>query len=394
MSFNFKTLDEAGTLTGKTVLLRLDLNVPIVSGKVESDFRVRRSLKTLAFLRKAGARTVIVSHTDSKETDSLQNVTATLAEHIPVTFVPSLGELSSTLERLAGGSFLLLENIRREPGELSNDGAFSERLASFADIFVNDAFAVSHRVHASIVGVPRFLPSFGGFLMAEEISSLSKAFHPERPFLFILAGANKKLTPGAPVSATKFPLVKKFLTLADSVFIAGALANDLFKAKGYDIGLSTHSPEDYGFAEMLSNQKLILPSDVVVKTGDNRETKKPNDVSPSDRIVDAGNETIATLQKEFERAKFIVWNGPLGEYEHGFSEGTEALARAVAASGAESIVGGGDTLAAVSKLGLEEKFSFISTGGGAMLEFLADETLPGIKALEEAALRKAEVASK
>ncbi|MDO8590966.1 MAG: phosphoglycerate kinase, partial [bacterium] len=250
MKFNFKTLDKAEISSGTTVLLRLDLNLPIVGGVVRDDFRLQRSLPTLEFLKARGARTVILSHTDSKETDSLKLVAEYLKKFVELEFVASLEELPKHLNALGPGGFLFLENLRRNPGEISNDESLAKTLASLGDIYVNDAFSVSHRVHASIVGIPKFLPGFAGLLFTEEVSHLSKALNPTHPFLFILAGAKFE---------TKFPLVKKFLEIADSVFIGGALANDLFKAKGYEIGLSKHSEKDFVFADIVHSSKLILP---------------------------------------------------------------------------------------------------------------------------------------
>ncbi|MDO8482829.1 MAG: phosphoglycerate kinase [bacterium] len=383
MKFNLKLLKDAPDLAGKRVLLRLDLNLPIVGGSIRDDFRLRRSLPTLEFLKTRGAKTIILAHTDSTETDSLALVAERLAKFIPLEFVPSLADLPDKVNSLESGGFLFLENIRRNSGEMKNDEGFAKTLASFGDIYVNDAFSVSQRSHASLVGIPKFLPKFAGLLLADEVSHLSRAFNPPRPFVFVLAGANKKLSSHASVSETKFPLVHKFLKTADSVFVGGALANDLLKAKGYEIGLSKHSEEDFGFSEIIQNPKLLLPVDVVTESGGRQDVKSCTEVLPDDSIFDAGPQTVALLAEKFSKAKFVLWNGTFGAYEQGYTSGTEAVAKAVVASGAESIVGGGDTLACISKLNLLDKFSFVSTGGGAMLEFLSNETLPGIAALEE-----------
>lgn len=373
MAYKFKTLGESDIKVGEAVFLRLDLNVPIVDGEVRDDYRITRSLPTVEFLRKRGARTVIVSHIDSAETDSLAIVAKHLGTFIPLTFVPSLSKLGDSLKAIKEGEFVLLENIRRNSGEMENNEAFSKQLASYAKYYVNEAFSVSHRKHASIIGVPKFLPSFAGFLFEKEVMSLSKAFNPPRPFLFLLAGAKFE---------TKFPLVKKFLKAADTIFLGGALANDLLRAKGFEIGLSKHSEKDFGFADIAKNGKLVLPIDVVTEDRGKRVGKVVGEVSTHDQIMDAGPKTVEFLAEKMKAAKFILWNGTLGVYERDFTEGTEALAKAIAESGVESIVGGGDTLAAISKLKSIDKFSFISTGGGAMLDFLANETLPGIEALK------------
>ncbi len=372
MKFNIDFLRDAKDLSGKKVLLRLDFNVPVIDGKIKGDFRLQRSLPTLEFLKKAGARTVILSHNDSKETDSLRPAFEFLKEIIDLDFVESLDLLPERFENLKPGGILLLENIRRDKGEEANDPEFAKKMATMADIYVNDAFAVSHRKHASVVGIPKFLPSFAGFLIEEEIENLSKAFNPPKPFVFILAGDK---------FGTKLPLVDKFLEIADHVFIGGALANDLFKTKGFEIGKSKHSEEDYGFEKLLKNPKIIIPSDVVVLNGDKKQFKDISEVLPEESILDAGPKTAKDMTEIFSKSKFILWNGTLGAYEKGFTEGTESMAQAVSKSGAESIVGGGDTITAISKLGIMDKFSFVSTGGGAMLDFLANETLPGIEAL-------------
>ncbi|MES2087721.1 MAG: phosphoglycerate kinase [Patescibacteria group bacterium] len=385
MQYKFKKIEDAPISSGTKVLLRLDLNVPIVDGQVRDDFRIKKSLKTLEFLKNRGAKTIIIAHTDSKETDSLKVVAEYLNTIIKVDFVPSLEELPERLGALGDGGILFLENIRNNPGEIKNDLHFAQTLASLADIYVNDAFSVSHRAHASIVGIPNFLPSYAGFLFCEEVVHVSRAFNPPRPFLFILAGANKKLTSTSLVSETKFPLVTKFLKSADSVFVGGALANDLFKAEGFEIGHSKHSESDFGFEAMLHNPKLLLPLDVVVGDPQNKISKKPNQILPEEIVFDAGQETLTMLTEKLKSAQFVLWNGTIGAYEQGFVEGTEALAKAIAESGVEAIVGGGDTLAAIDKLALNDKFSFVSTGGGAMLDFLASETLPGIAALEASA---------
>lgn len=383
MGFNFKLLKDVGDLAGKRVLLRLDLNLPVEGGRVRDDFRLKRSLPTLRHLVERGARTVILAHTDSPETDSLALVAEHLKTFVPLEFSASLSDVPEKLKNLPSGGVLFLENLRRHGGEIANDEGFAKTLASFGELYVNDAFSVSHRAHASIVGVPKFLPSFAGFLLADEVAHLSKAFHPPHPFVFVLAGANKRLTLTSAVSETKFPLVLKFLASADTVFVGGALANDLFRAQGYEIGLSKHSEKDFGFADIARNPKLLLPTSVMTERNGVVSVKDPHLLSADERVRDAGPDTVAALRGVFQGAKFIVWNGTLGEYENGFAEGTEALARAIAESGVEAIVGGGDTLASIAKLNLLDTFSFVSTGGGAMLDFLANETLPGIAALEK-----------
>jgi phosphoglycerate kinase len=388
--FSFKTLRSFGSadaatgkIAGKRVLLRLDLNVPIQNGAVTDGFRIHQSLETVSFLIKGGAKVVVVAHLEGKDYKSLDVVCEYARQFFPAVFVkdPWGVEGAGVLAGLADGQVVIVENIRNWDGEKKNDPDFAKKLAALVDIYVNEAFSVSHREHASIVGVPKLLPSYAGFNFEKEVTNLSKAFNPPRPYLFILGGAKFE---------TKAPLIKKFLGIADNVFVGGALANDLYKAKGYEIGASACSDQDFGFAEMLANPKLILPADVVVEgaTGGNVEkkvTRKADAVLPGEKIWDDGTQTIAELLPFIKQAKFILWNGPLGRFETGYTEGTFALARAVAgasAAGAETVVGGGDTLASIEELKLSDKFTFISTAGGAMLDFLANETLPGIEALE------------
>lgn len=371
--------NSAGKIAGKRVLLRLDLNVPIQNNAVTDGFRIQQSLETVNFLRNAGAKIIVVAHLENKEHPSLDVVCKYAQQFFPAVFVKdpwSVGG-AGVLAGLADGQVVIVENIRKWEGEKKNDPEFSKKLAALADIYVNEAFSVAHREHASIVGVPKLLPSYAGFNFEREVTNLSKAFNPPHPYLFILGGAKFE---------TKAPLIKKFLGLADKVFVGGALASDLLKAKGYEIGDSIHSDQDFGFAEMLANPKLILPVDVVVENAmDKKVTRKVNEIKAGEKNWDSGMETIAKLLPFIKQAKFILWNGPLGRFETGYTEGTFALAEALAdarASGTETIVGGGDTLASIEELKLSDKFTFISTAGGAMLDFLANGTLPGITALE------------
>jgi 3-phosphoglycerate kinase len=234
-----------------------------------------------------------------------------------------------------------------------------------------------HRKHASIVGVPEFLPHYAGLLVKEEIKNLSKAFNPNKPFLFILGGAKFD---------TKLPLIHKYLEKADTVFVAGALANDLFKQKGYEVGTSLLTEGDFDLENIINNPKLITPVDVMVlKPDGTTEFKSPDSVSSDEYISDVGPKTIEKLKELVGESKTIVWNGPLGKYKKGFKDKTEELARIIASAtsenGADSIVGGGDTLASIDVAEFEHGFSFVSTGGGAMLDYLVNETLPGIEAL-------------
>ncbi|MDO8594051.1 MAG: phosphoglycerate kinase [bacterium] len=377
MTIQLPTLHDAGNIRGKRVLLRLDLNLSIARGKVTDTFRLDRVAETLSFLQKNGARTLVVSHLenkDSTEPEPLLPVYEVFQERVKSVFAKTFEDAKEALSEIAEGSFVFLENIRTWPGEKKNDPDFAKQLASLVDIYVNDAFAVSHRAHASIVGVPRYLPCFAGFLFAEEVTELSKAFNPAEPSLVILGGAKFE---------TKMPLVQRFLGGADTVAVCGALANDIYRSRGYETGTSLVSDPPLDLTTVTENRKLYVPVDVLVHSGKETKNAGADSVLPDEKIVDAGPNSLEDLRAHIEKASFILWNGPLGEYEMGFAEGTTAIAQAIAESDAESIVGGGDSLTLISKLGLLERFSFVSTGGGAMLEFLANETLPGILALQK-----------
>ncbi|MFA6536656.1 MAG: phosphoglycerate kinase [Candidatus Paceibacterota bacterium] len=369
---NFKNLKSAGDLSGKKVIIRLDVNVPIVNGNIRDDFRLRKALPTLEHLKSAGAKTLIIGHIESSETDSLQAIFDYFNSKLPVKFATDLTQAADLMAGLKTGEFVLLENLRRFKGEKENSQSFAKEIAGLGEIYINEAFSVSHRPHASIVGLPKLLPSFAGLVFEAEFSNLSKAFNPPKPFLLILGGAKVE---------TKLPLIKKLLPKADTVFVGGVPANDFFKAKGFEVGASAVSQIKLD-ANLLAETKIMLPLDVVIDGGGGKCTIAPEELGKKDEILDAGLETVAELNFLASKSKFVLWNGPLGNYERGFVEGTENLARALAECGAETIVGGGDTLAALEKLNLFDKFSFVSTAGGAMLDFLSSGTLPGIEALE------------
>mgnify|MGYP001558600644 CR=1 FL=1 len=294
-----RSITEAGDLKGKRVLVRVDWSD-------HDSFRIENSLPTIEYLLSNGAHVVLATHDDRGNMEDLKK------------FVPEGVEI--------------LPNVRENPGEESNSEEFAKKLAAKADIYVNEAFSESHREYASIVGVPKFLPSYAGIRFVEEISKLSKAFNPPHPFLLLLGGAKIE---------TKLPLVEKFLNIADEIFIGGAIAKYV----------------------SIQNPKITLPTGNL-------------------KALDANAETIENLKLKIENSKFIVWNGPLGQYETGYTQYTNELAEALANSHKEVIVGGGDTLASIQNLNILDKFSFVSTGGGAMLDFLAKGTLPGIEALE------------
>ncbi|OHA18124.1 MAG: phosphoglycerate kinase [Candidatus Taylorbacteria bacterium RIFCSPHIGHO2_01_FULL_46_22b] len=368
------SLLDAPLSAGTRVLLALDLNVSCQDGKVTDTFRIEKVLPTLEYLSKKGCRTMIISHMGSDGSRTLAPIAEFLKKTFKILFANSLSEAREMSATLSNGEFLLLENIRREAGEMANDPELAKRLASLADIYVNEAFSVSHRAHSSVVGVPKLLPSFAGFQFIEEVEKLSTALKPIHPSLFVLGGAKFE---------TKLPLLMKFLNRYDRVFVGGALANDLFRAMGVSVGDSLVSERTLDLKVVTENPSVRLPLDFLVQKGPVTVVTPPEALGKGERVVDSGPKTAEFLAELAAESKFILWNGPLGEFERGFSERTLAFARAVAESGAHSIVGGGDTISAIQSLNMLEKFDFVSTGGGAMLDFLANETLPGIEALKK-----------
>lgn len=372
-----KYIADEKNLEGKTILLRLDLNVPVIEGQVTDTYRLERVIETLDFLRDRKAKTIIISHCEGKDSKTLLPMWKYLNGFLPLDFSETYftPEAIAKITKMEDGGVLLFENLRINEGEKNNDKDFAKKLSQMADIYVNDAFAVSHRKHASIVSVPEFLPHFGGILLKQEIENLSKAFNPKKPFVFILGGAKFD---------TKIPLIEKYLEKADTVFVCGALANNVYKEMGYEVGQSLVSEGQFGIKEKLENKKLVVPIDVTV-TNEKGQVffKKPDEVEKNEIIVDAGKETLNQLKDILSTAQTVIWNGPVGNYEIGFSDKTEQFAEIISNCSGETIVGGGDTVASINKLELSDKFTFVSTGGGAMLDFLVNETLPGIEALEK-----------
>lgn len=370
-----RSITELKDIKGKKVLVRVDFNLPMENGIVLDDFRVQKALPTIEFLIKKGAKVILITHL-GKGGATLAPVAEVLNKFIRTQFIPEvLGvKTEEMISKMNSGDVVLLENLRNEDGEKKCDLVFAESLAGLADIYVNEAFPVSHREDASIVLLPKLLPAYAGLQLQKEVENLSQAFkNPEHPFLFILGG--KKFS-------TKIPLIKKYFDLADHVFIGGALANNFLIARGINVGSSLTDLKESGIDEMVRNEKLIIPEDVITQSGDKLVAKGVNEVESTDIIVDIGEKTIKSLEPYIQNAKIILWNGPLGKYEVGGEKGTKAILKSVADSRARSIIGGGDTVALITQMGIEKDFSFVSTGGGATLEFLATGTLPGINALE------------
>ncbi len=380
---------------GKRVLLRADLNVPLENGEVADDSRIRASLPTIELLLERGASIVLVSHLGRpKGPDpslSMAPVAKRLGELIdaPVKLAPAVvgDEVMRMADGLEPGEILLLENSRFEDGETKNDPALAEGLAGLADVYVNDAFGTAHRAHATTEGVARLLPGFAGLLLEQELDQLTAVRDdPKRPLIILLGGA--KVT-------DKLGVIDRFLGFAEEILIGGAMCFSFFKAEGRDTGNSLVEDEGVEAAKRVlaeaekSDTILELPEDLVLgKALDaGTETRELNgvDVPEGWMGLDIGTNTTANFSKRIARAGTVFWNGPMGAFEvPPFDAGTRAVAEAVAAAPGHTVVGGGDSVAALHKFGLADSVDWISTGGGASLELMEGRELPGVEALQDA----------
>lgn len=370
-----QSIKKIKNLKDQRVLVRVDFNVPIENKKITNDFRIQAALPTINYLRKKGAKVVLISHLGDDGSASLSPVAIYLNKLFPVTFVSDVvgKDAISAVASMKAGDVVLLENLRKEVGEKENSKFFTIAIASLGDVYVNDAFSVSHREHASVVGIPKVLPSYAGLSLEKEIKELSLVFSPQKPFVALLGGAK---------FSTKLPLISKFLKTADTVFVGGALANTVMKASGREIGVSLVDEITDDIKSIAVHKKIIQIEDVVVVRGDEKKTITVSDIEKKDVIVDIGPKTIEKIVAVCAKAKTVVWNGPFGIYEKGFVGATKTLLLALSKQKkTRVIIGGGDIVAVVDDLGLTEAFTHVSTGGGATLEFLTKGTLPGIEAL-------------
>lgn len=379
-------------IKGKVVLLRVDFNVPIKDKRVREDYKIKMSLPTIEYLLRKGAKVVVVSHLGSPKgkvlpelslapiAKTLQKLLQNRAYKRKIKFVPSVvgGEVEKEIKLLNDGELILLENIRFEIGEEKNDSSFAKKLSAFVDIYVNDAFAVSHRNQASVVAVKKYLPSYAGLLLEEEVLALSKALNPKQPLIAVMGGAKID---------TKAPLIERMYVKANFILIGGALANNFFKVFGYEVGLSLIDDDSLVFAKKFFkkgklDEKIILPVDVVVLRSGKYSVKLVNNLTKKDKIVDIGPKTVEMFSLIIKKAATIVWNGPMGCFEEKSSSfGTLAIGRSIAArskGAAWGVIGGGETVEAIKLTKMSQYIDWISTAGGAMLSFLGGEKMPGL----------------
>ncbi|MDR6225657.1 phosphoglycerate kinase [Desmospora profundinema] len=380
---------------GKRVFCRVDFNVPLEDGRITDDNRIRAALPTIRDLSQRGAKVILASHLGRPKGEVVEElrlapVSRRLSELLgqPVAQASeAVGEaVEEQVARLKEGEVLLLENVRFYPGEEKNDPDLSQSFARLADLYVNDAFGAAHRAHASTAGIAQHLPAVAGFLMEQELSTLGRALeNPERPFTAIIGGAKVK---------DKIGVIENLLEKVDHLLIGGGLSYTFLKAKGLEIGQSLLEPDKIDLAREFMNQaeakgvNLLLPEDIVVTdefSPDARAETVAVDAIPKDmQGMDIGPKTRERFAQIIADSRLVIWNGPLGVFEFDrFAEGTFAIAQAVADSDGLSIIGGGDSAAAIAKAGLSERVGHISTGGGASLELMEGKTLPGVAALND-----------
>lgn len=379
---------EHAAATDQTVLLRIDSDVKVGSkGRIQDDSRLRAALPTIGLLVRSHNRVIMIGHRgrpkgQRDDAFSLRPVARRLSklmkQPVPFADLDRDSGPEARVNALRRGQVLLLENLRFDPGEEANDTSFAKRLASLADCFVNDSFANAHRSHASVVGVPALLPSYFGLRFTEEVQRLSSVrSHPSRPLIAVVGGAK---------ISSKAAIIKELCRVADAVLVGGALANTLLFAQNHPVGRSLIEKELAATARDLLQLRLRIPIDVVTSTslsGERRQTKGVGAVKDEDMILDIGPDTVKLYSKILSTAKTIVWGGPMGFFEdRRFSEGTFRIARAIAANRGITIAGGGETLDAIRRTRLKKHFTFVSMGGGAMLQFLEGRPLPGIEAIK------------
>ncbi len=380
-------------LAGKRVLMRVDFNVPVENGKITDDTRIKAALPSIQYVLKKGGKLILMSHLgrpDGKRDPALtlspvaERLSNLLGEKVTKMQDCIDENVKKTVKRMKRGDIVVLENLRFHPEEEANDPAFAKELAGLGDVYISDAFGTVHRAHASTAGICKYLPSAMGFLVAKEVEFLGKVLkNPDRPLVAIMGGAKIK---------DKIPVTLNLLNLANVVIVGGAMSYTFLKAQGKAVGASLVDDKNLGKAKEIMDAaaakkvEFLLPVDHVVapELKEGVKTQVVKDIPDGMKGFDIGPETIQLYSAKIASAKTVVWNGPMGVFEQKeFEAGTKAIAEAMAASKALTVVGGGDSAAAVEQFGLAEKMSHVSTGGGASLEFLEGKELPGIAALTD-----------
>jgi phosphoglycerate kinase len=383
-------------VAGKRVLVRVDFNVPIEHGQIVDDTRIKEAIPTITDLADRGGRVILMTHLGRPDGQVDESARTTLvAERLGELMRRPVKHLNDCVgpaveggvRRMQSGEIVMLENVRFHPGETKNDPEFARQLASLGDIYVNDAFGTAHRAHASTAGVAKYLPAYAGLLMEREMTTLGRIMSdPPHPLVAIIGGSK---------ISTKIGVVRSLLKRVDRLCIGGAMACTFFKARGLEMGRSLVEDDQIEVAKSLLRESgegkgtIVLPLDAVIATeakpGVSTQTVRIDSVPADQRVLDVGPMTVERFLQTCDGAAAVVWNGPLGVYEvPPFDHGTDSLARGLAGSEAQTIIGGGDLVAALQKQRLAERMSFVSTGGGATLEFLEGKVLPGIAALRDA----------
>ena len=363
---------------GMRVLVRLDLNVPLENGKVKDTFRIEQSLATIAMLQSKKAKTIIISHLGDANA-SLGPIVDILKKKIKhISFAPYLigDRAAHAVDSMNAGDILVLENLRSQPGEEDNAPSFARALSRFGDIFVQDGFAVAHRKHASVVGLPTFLPSYLGPEFEKELKGLAPALVPNEPSVLIVGGAK---------FGTKLPLLKHYLKTTPTIFVGAAIAHNILKPRGVDLGMSLIDTSTPVPTTLIKSAQILVPIDAITDSGKVVDIRH---IGMRDKIMDAGPATVSLIAEKLKNAKTVIMNGPLGHYEDGFTQSTKAVLKLLANIKGTTIIGGGDTVALARQLKLDKKIDFISTGGGAMLDYLTHGTLPGIEAVKKSSSQK------
>jgi len=381
-----KTIQNSIDLRGKIVFLRCDFNVPIINNKIIDDYKIIASLPMLRYLLRYKCKIIVATHLEQKDNNKNKISTKPISLYLSkllnkkIKFSKEIigKKIKNDIKKLKDGNIIFLENLRFEKGEKSNSQFFAKKLASLADIYINNAFAVCHRSHASVDNITKYIPSYAGFLVKDEIINLNKIIKPKKPFIAVMGGAKV---------GTKVKLLNRLLKKADKILIGGQLANNFLSAKGFNIGSSKIDKESLNYAKKIKSNKIILPIDYIVAPSASikgkPKLKNNNNINEKDMILDIGPETIKMFAEYIKKAKTIIWNGPLGMFEiKNFRNGTVSIARLIASrsrGSAFGVVGGGETIEALKMTGMIHYVDWVSTGGGAMLSYLGGENMPGLK---------------